>query len=58
MLHGPLDEKYSDLTDAVWHEKIAVILLLIGLFGMGLFPGWIADLLDGSVAPLFNNLHR
>lgn len=58
MLHGPLDEKYNDLTDAVWHEKIAVILLLIGLFGMGLFPGWIADLLDGSVAPLFNNLHR
>jgi len=58
MLHGPLDEKYNDLTDAVWHEKIAVIVLLIGLFGMGLFPGWIADLLDGSVAPLFNNLHR
>ena len=27
-------------------------------FGMGLFPGWIADALDGSVAPLFNNLVR
>lgn len=58
MLHGPLPERFEPLTDAVWNERLAVIVLLVGLFGMGLFPGWIADALDGSVAPLFNNLVR
>ncbi len=58
MLHGPLPEKFAGLGDAGAPERIAVLLLLVCLFGMGLFPGWMADLLDGSVAPIFNNLHR
>jgi NADH-quinone oxidoreductase subunit M len=58
MLNGPLNQKFSGLTDATFIEKIPVVLLVFCLIGMGVFPGWIADLLDGSVRPIFNNLMR
>jgi len=59
MLNGPIqDPHHAHLSDATSIEKIPVILLLIGLFGMGLLPGWIADILDTSLTPIFNNLMR
>lgn len=59
MLHGPINNpEHAHLTDATLVEKIPVLLLLAGLFGMGLMPGWIADLLDTCLQPIFNNLMR
>jgi NADH-quinone oxidoreductase subunit M len=58
MLTGPLNEKFADLTDANGVEKTAVLIMMTGLFGMGLLPGWIADLLDACIRPIFNNLMR
>ena len=61
MLHGPIPEEllhHGELTDADSIEKTAIIILMIGLLGMGIYPTWIANLLSGSMSPIFNNLMR
>jgi NADH-quinone oxidoreductase subunit M len=51
ILYGTMqDEHHLHLTDAVWHERIAVIGLVVCVAGMGLFPGWISDLIRSSFA--------
>jgi NADH-quinone oxidoreductase subunit M len=50
ILYGPVqDPHHLELTDAVWHEKIATVGLIICVAGMGLFPGWISDLISSSL---------
>lgn len=47
ILFGPVqDSHHLELTDAVWHEKIATVGLIVCVAGMGLFPGWISDLIS------------
>ena len=58
MVNGPLNEHLHELTDATFVERVPVIVLTLCLFGMGILPGWMADLLDGSLQPIFNNLTR
>ncbi len=58
MLNGPLDASFHSLRDATPLEKVPVLLLLICLFGMGILPGWIMRLLDGSLQPLFQQIMR
>jgi NADH-quinone oxidoreductase subunit M len=49
ILYGPVqDEHHMQLTDAVWHEKVAVVGLVICVAGMGLFPGWLSALIKSS----------
>ena len=46
ILYGPVvDDHHLELTDAVWYEKIAVVGLVLSVAGVGLFPGWIANLI-------------
>ena len=58
MLHGPISEEFAKLGDATTMEKIPVVILVACLFGMGIFPGWIANLLDYSIQPIMENLTR
>ncbi len=58
MLHGPLPPAFTGLGDATWIEKVPVVILVTCLFGMGIFPGWMADILDQSLRPIFDNLMR
>lgn len=46
---GVVNDHHLELTDAVWHEKVAVVGLLICVAGMGMFPGWISDLIRASL---------
>jgi NADH-quinone oxidoreductase subunit M len=49
ILYGPVqDEHHLHLTDAVWHERVAVIGLVTCVAGMGMFPWWISDLIRSS----------
>jgi NADH-quinone oxidoreductase subunit M len=51
ILNGPVqDEHHLHLTDAVWHERIAVAGLVACVAGMGMFPGWLSDLIKSSFA--------
>lgn len=58
MLNGPLPDTYKDLTDASPLERVPVLILLACLFGMGLFPGWMMDLLHHSLEPIVAQLNR
>lgn len=50
ILYGPVvNDHHLELTDAVWHEKIAVVGLIVCVAGMGLFPGWISNLISACL---------
>ncbi len=50
ILYGNVvDKHHLELTDAVWHEKVAVVGLIVCVAGMGLFPGWISNLIRASL---------
>lgn len=51
ILYGAVVNKHHlDLTDAVWYEKLAVVSLIAGIAGIGMFPGWISDLIRNSLS--------
>ncbi|MCI5142284.1 MAG: NADH-quinone oxidoreductase subunit M, partial [Candidatus Electrothrix sp. ATG1] len=58
LVNGPIKEHFTTLTDASLLEKVPVTILLICLFGMGILPGWIVELVNNAVHPIYNNLMR
>ncbi|CAK8723467.1 MAG: NADH dehydrogenase subunit M [Candidatus Electronema aureum] len=58
LVNGPISDHYKTLTDASLIEKIPVTILLFCLFAMGILPGWIVELVNGAVHPIYNNLMR
>jgi len=42
---GPLPEKYKGIVDASWNEKLAVIVLCVGIIAIGVAPFWLYDLI-------------
>ena len=56
VVNGPLPDRFQGVADAGPLEKLPVIILLFTLFGMGLLPGWIVDLVNGAIDPIFNRL--
>lgn len=58
MLHGKMPSKFESLSDANFREKIVVILLVTCLLAIGIYPSWIADMLDTSIAPLFEKISQ
>jgi NADH-quinone oxidoreductase subunit M len=58
LVNGPIKDHFRTLTDASLVEKIPVTILLVCLFGMGILPGWIVELVNNAVHPIYNNLMR
>ncbi|MBQ7941393.1 MAG: NADH-quinone oxidoreductase subunit M [Muribaculaceae bacterium] len=57
MLYGPVhDEHHRTLTDAVWHEKFAVITLIVCVAGLGCFPNFFNEIIYDSFAPIIKAL--
>lgn len=43
---GPLEDKhYFDLKDGAWNEKLASVILVIGIVAIGIAPFWLNDLI-------------
>ena len=42
---GPLKAGYANLTDARWNEKLAAIILIVGILAIGIAPFWLNDLI-------------
>ncbi len=42
---GPLKAGYESITDATWNERLAAIILIAGIFAIGLAPFWLSDLI-------------
>lgn len=56
MFLGPLNEKWSSLTDMDLREKVSVIPLLVLMFVVGIFPSLVTDLMDVSMTALANTM--
>ena len=57
MLYGPVhDEHHRTLTDAVWHEKFAVITLIVCVAGLGCFPNFFNEIIYDSFSPIIKAL--
>ncbi len=58
-LYGPMqDEHHASLTDAVWFEKLAVIVLIAGIVYIGSFPLGLSDMLHDSLGNVIASLQR
>lgn len=53
---GPLKEEYNHLSDATWNEKLAAIVLMIGMLAIGLAPGWLNQLVSPGADVIMQKL--
>lgn len=54
LLYGSVvNEHHRELTDAVWYERFAVIILIIAIAGIGLAPLWVSDMIHNSIENLW-----
>ena len=58
VVNGPIRQTFAELKDATFVEKLPVSILLFSLFAMGIMPGWIIEMVNGAVDPIFNNVMR
>ncbi len=50
VLYGPvINEHHMALTDAKLTERIAIVVLIVGVAGIGLYPSWISDIINASL---------
>jgi NADH-quinone oxidoreductase subunit M len=53
ILYGGLqNEHHAQLTDAVWYERLAVVVLIVFITGIGMYPSFVSDLIRGSLTSL------
>ena len=55
VLFGPSHERYQDIRDATWYEKIPVVLLVISIVVVGLYPSVITDALSDGIAGMLGD---
>lgn len=59
LLYGNIAAPHHlELTDAVWYERFAVIILIIAIAGIGLAPLWISDMIRDSLGSVMTALIR
>ncbi len=58
ILNGPPHGHSEGFTDAVWVEKIPVLILLFCIVAMGIYPGWISHIVEQAIQPILQNLQR
>src|SRR5574344_1541950 len=50
------NKKFLALTDATWDERVAVVVLIICITGLGVAPFWMSDMISNSVVPMLTQL--
>jgi NADH-quinone oxidoreductase subunit M len=55
---GPLKQTAVALTDADWHEKLAAIILLIGIIAIGVAPFWLQDLINPGATVIIEKIEQ
>jgi NADH-quinone oxidoreductase subunit M len=54
---GPIkNEHFRDLKDATWNEKLAAIILIIGILAIGIAPQWLNQLLSPASELIMNRI--
>ena len=44
------------LTDATWDEKLAVVVLIVAIAGLGMAPMWVSNMINDSVLPIISHI--
>ncbi|RLD22287.1 MAG: NADH-quinone oxidoreductase subunit M, partial [Bacteroidetes bacterium] len=58
MLYGQIKNKeFESLPDARWYDKVAVFILIAVITGMGMFPGWLGDMIFNDLTPMFSRMN-
>lgn len=58
-LYGPMqDPHHAELTDAVWFERVAVVILIGGIIYIGSFPLGLSDMINHSLGDVMAQLTR
>jgi len=54
---GPITDKhYLQLTDAVWYEKIAVVILIAGVVFIGIMPFKLNELITPATETIIQHI--
>ena len=57
VFYGAVQNKdHLALTDAVWFERLSVIVLIVAIAGLGMAPLWVSDMIHESLAPIIEQL--
>jgi NADH-quinone oxidoreductase subunit M len=55
VLFGPSHERYGDIEDATWYEKIPVALLITSIVVVGLYPSLLTGVLSEGIIGMLGN---
>ena len=56
---GPIfDKHHEELNDAVWYERVSVVVLIASIFALGSAPFWISNMINASVMPVVTQLMK
>lgn len=50
------DPVQQKIHDAHWEERLAIIVLIFCIAGIGLAPTWLSNMIDGSVSPMMQHI--
>ena len=53
---GPLKVSATDITDANWNEKLAVVVLVIGILAIGIAPFWLTELISPATEKIIDRI--
>lgn len=53
---GPLKTGFKGLHDAEWNERLAAIILIVGILAIGLAPFWLNDLISPASETIMNKI--
>ncbi len=57
MLMGPIKNKeYLKLEKVTWYERVGIYLLIIPVFGIGLAPLWLSNMILDSIKPFIQGV--
>lgn len=58
-LYGPIqDQHHAEITDAVWYERLAVVILIGGIVYIGSFPLGLSNMINHSLGDVMAQLAR
>ncbi len=56
---GPVkNNDYLKLGDAGWNERLATVLLIIGIIAIGIAPFWLTDLINSGTDAIMNAINK
>ena len=52
------DPHHLTLTDAVWYERLSVVVLIVAVAGLGMAPLWMSNMIHDSLVPVVQQLMK